>query len=81
MKHQLKHGLSELDRELKRINSENPKIRRLAGEVEGAISQPDDLPHSFSHSLRHIADEFEIHHPQLTARIHQVLEALSNLGI
>lgn len=81
MSEKLKHRLKDLQGELHRINSENPTLKKLANDVEIAMETPENVSRDLQHSLQHIADEFETHHPQLTALINQVMTSLSNLGI
>jgi len=81
MSDKLKHGLNELHRELKRIDSEDPKLIKLANDVEEAMSQTGEVSRALQHSLQRSAEEFETHHPQLTTLINNVTTALSNIGI
>ncbi|MDH3345766.1 MAG: DUF4404 family protein, partial [Kiritimatiellaceae bacterium] len=77
----LKHGLTELQDELKKIDSDDPKLARLANEVEEALTQTGEATLALAHSLQHTAEEFEANHPQLTAIINNVMTSLSNIGI
>ncbi len=81
MSEKTKHGLKELQNELKQINSEDPKLQKLAGDIDAALEQPGDVPHALVHSLQHTAEEFEVNHPQLTAIINNIMNSLSGLGI
>ncbi len=81
MSEQLKHNLEELQNELKQINSDNPKLQKLAGDVDAALDQPGEVSHALIHSMQHTAEELETHHPQLTAIINNVMTSLSSLGI
>ena len=81
MSEQLKRGLEELQNELKQINSEDPKLQKLAGDVDAALAQAGEISRSLHHSLQHEAEEFEAHHPQLTAIINNIMTSLSSLGI
>jgi len=81
MSEQLKHGLEQLQNELKQINSDDPKIRKLAGDVDEALAQAGEVSQALHHSLQGAAEEFEAHHPQLTAIINNMMNSLSGLGI
>jgi hypothetical protein len=81
MSEKLKHGLKELKDELEQINSENPKLQKLAGDVDTALAQPGDVSRALVHSMQHAAEEFEVHHPQMTAIINNIMNSLSGLGI
>jgi len=81
MSEQLKHGLEKLHAELKQINSDNPKIRKLADDVDEALAQAGEVSPALHRSLQSAAEEFETHHPQLTAIINNLMNSLSGLGI
>ncbi len=81
MSEKLKRSLEDLQNELKRINSEDPKLQKLAGDVNEALSQTGELSRTLHHSLQHVTEEFETRHPQLTALINNVMNSLSNIGI
>jgi DNA repair ATPase RecN len=81
MSEKTKHGLKELQNELKQINSEDPKLQKLAGEIDAALEQTGEVSRTLAHSLQHTAEEFEVHHPQLTAIINNIMNSLSGLGI
>ena len=80
MSEKLKRSLEDLQNELKRINSEDPKLQKLADNVQGALKKSvEDVP--LVDSLRDTAETFEARHPQLTALINNVMNSLSNIGI
>ncbi len=81
MSEKLKRGLQDLQDELKQIHSDNPKLQKLAGDVDAALEQTGDIPRTLIHSLQHAAEEVEAHHPQLTAIINNIMNSLSGLGI
>lgn len=81
MRDKLKQNLEELRNELKKTDSDHPALNKLAGEVDHAIDQTDEISRTLAQSLRHAAEEFETRHPQLTAAINNVMTSLSNLGI
>lgn len=81
MNQKLKNHLKELHQELERINSDDPKLRKLSKDIQDALSQPDEIPHTLNPSLQHMAEEFEVRHPKLTALINNVMLSLSGLGI
>ena len=81
MSEKLKHELEDLQEKLKQIHSENPTLKKLAGEVDSALGQTGEISRSLLHSLQHTAKEFEAHHPQLTAAINNIMTSLSGLGI
>ncbi len=80
MSEKLKRSLEDLQNELNRINSEDPKLQTLADHVQGALKKSvEDVP--LVDSLRDTAETFEARHPQLTALINNVMSSLSNIGI
>ena len=81
MSEKLKQHLQELQEELKQIHSEDPKLRKLAGELDDVLDKPGEVSQALYHSLQNAAEEFEARHPQLTAIINNVMTSLSNLGI
>jgi DNA repair ATPase RecN len=81
MSDKLKNSLNELKNELKRINSENPKLQKLANEVDEALDQTGEVSKALVQSLQDTAKEFEVHHPQLTAIVNNIMTSLSSLGI
>lgn len=81
MSENLKRGLEKLKNELGQINSEDPKLQKLAGDVDEALAQTGEVSRALAHSLQHTAEEFEAHHPQLTALINNIMTSLSSLGI
>jgi len=81
MSENLKHGLEKLKTELGQINSSDPKLQKLAGDVDEALAQTGEVSRALAHSLQHTAEEFEVQHPQLTALINNVMTSLSSLGI
>ena len=81
MSEKLKRELEELQNELKEIKSEDPKLQKLAGDVDAALAQTGEVSRALHHSLQHAAEEFEANHPQLTAIINNIMTSLSSLGI
>ncbi|QHI69078.1 DUF4404 family protein [Tichowtungia aerotolerans] len=81
MNDKLKQHLEELQNELKKIGSENPVLKKLGGDVDAALEQTGEVSRTLAHSLQHAAEEFETHHPQLTAIINNIMTSLSNIGI
>lgn len=81
MSEKLKQYLQELQEELKQIDSEDPKLRKLAGELDDVLDKTGDVSRALYHSLQSTAEEFEARHPQLTAIINNIMTSLSNLGI
>ncbi len=80
MSDKLKQALEELQNELKQIGSGEPKLQKLADDVQSALKERiEDVP--LIDSLRDAAETFETHHPQLTALINNVMNSLSNIGI
>jgi DNA repair ATPase RecN len=81
MSEQLKHKLEELQNELKQIHSDDPKLQKLAGDVDAVLKQTGEVSSALLHSLQHTAEELEVNHPQLTAIINNITTSLSSLGI
>ena len=81
MSDQLKKELKERKEELKQINSGEPSLQKLAGDVDDVLNETGDVSKALVHSLQQTAEEFEARHPQLTAAINNVMTSLSNLGI
>lgn len=81
MSDKLKHGLEALRDELKQIHSDDPKLQKLADEVDEALDRAGEVSRTLANSLQQTADEFEIHHPKLTAIINNIMTSLSALGI
>ncbi len=80
MSNKLKQALEELHDELKQVGSEEPKLQKLADDVQNALKESvEDVP--LVESLRDAAETFEARHPQLTALINNVMNSLSNIGI
>ncbi len=80
MSDKLKQALEELHDELKQIGSSDPKLQKLAADVQTALKEStEDVP--LVDSLRDTAETFEARHPQLTALINNVMSSLSNIGI
>ena len=80
MSDKLKQALEELRDELKQISSGDPKLQKLADDVQSALKKNiEDVP--LVDSLRDTAETFEARHPQLTALINNVMSSLSNIGI
>ena len=80
MSDKLKQSLEKLHDELKQIGSDEPKLQKLAEEVQAALKERvEDVP--LVESLRDAAETFEACHPQLTALINNVMSSLSNIGI
>jgi DNA repair ATPase RecN len=81
MSDKLKHGLEELKNELNLLDSNDPKVKKLVSDVDEALNQTTEAAHALADSLQHVAEEFEVNHPQLTAIINNVMTSLSNIGI
>lgn len=80
MSEELKRDLEKLHDELKQLDSDEPKLQKLADEVQTALKESiEDVP--LVDSLRDAAESFEARHPQLTAIINNVMNSLSNIGI
>jgi hypothetical protein len=79
MNDRLKQALEELRNELKRLGPENPDLQTLQEKTVRALEAGEHLP--LVEELHDAADTFEVRHPQLTALINNVLNALSGLGI
>jgi len=80
MSDKLKQALEELHDELKQIGSGDPKLQKLADDVQTALKERvEDVP--LVESLRDAAETFEARHPKLTALINNVMNSLSNIGI
>jgi len=80
MSDKLKQALEELQNELKQIGSGEPKLQKLADEVQAALKErAGEVP--LVDSLRDAAETFEARHPQLIALINNVMNSLSNIGI
>ena len=81
MSEKIKRELEDLKTELEQIGSEDPKLQKLVGELDSALAQPEEVPQNLIHSMQHAAEEFEVHHPQLTALINNIMNSLSGIGI
>lgn len=81
MSEQLKKELQELKDELKQINSGEPSLKKLAGDIDDVLDETGDVSKALVQSLQQTAEELEARHPQLTAIINNVMTSLSNLGI
>lgn len=81
MTEKLKQNLEELKSELKTLNSEDPKLQKLATDIDDALAETPEVSESLVQTLQHTAEEFEVNHPQLTAIINNVMTSLSNIGI
>jgi len=80
MSDKLKQALEELQDELKQIGSVEPKLQKLADDVQIALKERvETVP--LVDSLRDAAETFEARHPKLTALINNVMSSLSNIGI
>ena len=80
MSDKLKRALEELHDELSQIGGDDPKLQKLADDVQHALNESvEELP--LVDSLRDAAETFEVRHPQLTALINNVMNSLSNIGI
>jgi len=80
MSEQLKKVLDELHGKLKPLQAENPKMQKLAQQIEAALTNQTHHRTLFD-GLKENAKEFETHHPQLTGLINRIMTALSDLGI
>lgn len=81
MSEKIKRGLKDLKTELEQIDSKDPKLKKLAGDVDAALEQTGEVSHALVHSMQHAAEEFEVHHPRLTAVINNIMNSLSGIGI
>ena len=79
MSEKLKQDLEELQKQLS--SSDEPKLQKLATDVRAALAKPEDISHALVHSLKAVAEEFEVQHPQLTAIVNNIMNSLSSLGI
>ncbi|MCK5676793.1 MAG: DUF4404 family protein [Verrucomicrobia bacterium] len=76
----LQQSLEALHSELKQLGSDDPKLLKLAENVQTALDEnSEELP--LVDSLRDATETFELNHPQLTAVINNVMNSLSNIGI
>lgn len=78
MNEQLKQVLEELRDELRNL-PDNPELRTLQEKTVRALESGEHLP--ILEDLRTAAKTFEARHPDLTALINNVLNALCGLGI
>jgi vacuolar-type H+-ATPase subunit E/Vma4 len=78
MNEKLKHALTALRDELRHL-PDNPELRTLQKKTARALESGEHLP--LVDDLRSAAKTFEVRHPDLTALINNVLNALSSLGI
>ena len=81
MSEQLKKELRELQEELKQIKSGEPRLQKLAGDIDDVLDETTDVSRALVQSMQNTAEEFEIRHPQLTAMINNIMNSLSGLGI
>jgi len=81
MSDKLKKELQELKNELEDLKSADPKLQKLAGDVDEVLAQTEDVSRELYNSLQQTAEEFEVQHPQLTAIINNIMTSLSSLGI
>ncbi|MFA7257347.1 MAG: DUF4404 family protein [Kiritimatiellales bacterium] len=79
MNDKLRRAFEELHEELRRLGPENPELRVLQEKTIQAIESGEHLP--VVEELRKASRIFEVRHPDLTALINNVLNALSGLGI
>jgi len=80
MNDKLKHALEELLSELQQIGLEDPKIQKLADDVQGVLKNGARKTPQLD-SIRDATEGFEMRHPQLTAMINNIMNSLSNIGI
>ncbi len=81
MSDKLKYSLEELRAELKKIDSDDPKLQQLIKEVEEALVQEDGHSNILIDSFQHVTEEFEVKHPQLVSIMNSIAVSLSNIGI
>lgn len=81
MSEKLKTELKELQTELKQIDSEDPRLKKLASDVDSALEQTGDAAQDLIHSFQHVAEEFEVQHPKVASLLSNVMTQLSNIGI
>lgn len=79
MNDKLKHALNELHGKLEEMGSNHPELQALQEKTARALESGEHLP--IVEDLRNAAKNFEVRHPDLTALINNVLNALSGLGI
>lgn len=79
MNEKLKQALEELRDGLRHPGLDNPELRLLQEKTVRALESGEHLP--IIEDLRNTAEKFEVRHPDLTALINNVLNALSGLGI
>lgn len=79
MNEKLKQSLEELRDELKRVGTDDPKLKSLQEKTDRALKAGEHLP--LVEELKEATERFEARHPQLTAVMNNVMNSLSNLGI
>ena len=80
---ELARRLAELQAELARTESVDPKSRELLEQVQQEIESVLDAPEegSLRARLEAAIEHFETSHPDLTAIMGRVMDQLANLGI
>lgn len=86
MKEQLRKDLRRLHEELARSDSIGPEARErlaaIARDIESRLEAEEDSDEeSLGDRLRSAAEHFEESHPNLTAAVGRVADALAALGI
>ena len=81
MSEELTRKLEELKDELSEIGLSDPKLEKLANDIDEVLAQTNEPPVDLAHSLQNITEEFEVNHPKLIAIINNVMTSLSNIGI
>lgn len=74
-----KHALNELHDKLAEMGSDHPELLALQKKTARALESGEHLP--IVEELKGSAKKFEVRHPDLTALINNLLNALSGLGI
>ena len=79
---EVKKTIGELKSELEQTPKEPGFLEeKLEQAREGIERYTPEAIQELAQTLQKEADEFEVEHPRITALIHQVTTALSNLGI
>lgn len=81
MSDKLRHSLEELRDELKKMDLDDLKYRKLIEDIEAALAQEAGYSGTLMDSLHHMTEEFEVKHPQLVSLMNSIAVSLSNVGI
>ena len=84
----IKHLLQELESELAQLDRSDPEatelLKNASAEIDAAISDKNPSAiesDSLTHQLRDRLEDFESHHPNITALANRIADALAQLGI